>query len=266
MKQPLKRAHFVDTYLNQAANPIVVNLIGAGGNGGQMLSCLLRIHMALLAFDRPGLFVRLFDADTVTEPNLVRQLFADHDLGRNKAVSLINRFNRWRGTDWKAVPYHYNKNNLSKMQEMKYANITISCVDDADTRFEIADILAGCTDAKRDVYRPIYWIDFGNGKQTGQMVLGTLDKVPQPRSKKYEPVGILPWVTVEFKDLLKIAKKDTTPSCSVAEALNEQDLFVNSGLVQCGSSLIWKLFREPMLFYRGFFQNLNDLKSNPIPV
>ncbi|MEP7375699.1 MAG: PRTRC system ThiF family protein [Chitinophagaceae bacterium] len=266
MKQPLKRAHFVDSYLQNATNPIIVNLIGAGGNGGQMLSALRRINHSLLSFGHPGLFVRLFDADVVTEANLGRQLFAEADLGKNKANALINRFNRFSGTDWKAIPYQFSKRNLHKLQEQKYANITITCVDEADTRFEIADILKDCSDAKRNVYRPIYWIDFGNAKDSGQMLVGTIDTIEQPRSKKYQTVGDLPFITVEFKELLKNAKKDNTPSCSLAEALTEQDLFVNSALVQTGSSLLWKMFSEGVLFYRGFFQNLNDLKSNPISV
>lgn len=266
MKKQKKRAHFIDSYLYNATNPIIVNLIGAGGNGSQMLSALLRINLSLISLGRPGLFVRLWDADIITEANLGRQLFAEADLGKNKAVTLINRFNRFSGTDWKAITYHYNKRNLLRMGDQKFANITISCVDEPDTRFEIAEILTNYGDVNLQVYRPIYWIDFGNGRNTGQMVLSTIDKIDQPRSKKYETVDRLPLITVEFKELLKKAKRDNTPSCSLAEALTEQDLFVNSALVQTGSSLIWKLFTDRVIFYRGFFQNLNDMKSNPIPV
>jgi PRTRC genetic system ThiF family protein len=262
----LERVHIVDSYLHKPGNPILVNLIGAGGNGSQMLSALARMNHALLAFGHPGLFVRLFDGDTVSEANLGRQLFAESDTGSNKAVTLINRFNRFFGTDWKAMPFHYNKANLSGMNEQQYANLTISCVDNADARFEIADILTGGTECRHALYRPIYWVDFGNGRDTGQMIIGTISPVQQPRSKKFETVGDLPLITVEYKDQLKKAKKDTTPSCSLAEALAEQDLFVNSALVQTGSSLIRRMFSEGVLRYRGFFQNLTDLKSQPIPV
>ena len=263
----LPRAHFVDSYLRNPTNPIIVNQIGAGGSGSQMLSALYRINHALLSLGHPGLFVRLFDADEVTDANPGRQLFAQSDMGQNKAVTLINRFNRFGGLNWKALPFHYNRKNEHKLQEMQYANITISCVDDPDTRFEIADMLTETNDdSSHSRNRPIYWIDFGNGRDSGQMIVSTIGKVKQPTSQKYEPVAHLPFITVEFKSLLKKAKKDTGPSCSLAEALAEQDLFVNSALVQTGSSLIWKLFSEGVLFYRGFFQNLNDLKSNPIPV
>jgi PRTRC genetic system ThiF family protein len=265
MKQ-LTRVHIVDSYLHSPGNPILVNLIGAGGNGSQMLSSLARINHALLAFGHPGLFVRLFDADIVTEANLGRQLFSEADTGRNKAVTLINRFNRFFGTNWKAMPFHYNKGNLSRMDEQQYANLTISCVDNADTRFEIADILTGGKDCRHNAYKPLYWIDFGNGRDTGQMIIATINPVKQPRSKKFQTADTLPLITVEFKTLLKKAKNDTTPSCSLAEALAQQDLFVNSALVQTGSSLIRRMFSEGLLRYRGFFQNLCDLKTQPIPV
>jgi PRTRC genetic system ThiF family protein len=155
----LTRAHIVDNYLHNPGNPIVVNLIGAGGNGSQMLSALCRLNHILLAFGHPGLFVRLFDADTVTEANRARQLFFEADIGSNKAITLINRFNRSFGTNWKAFPFHYNSRNLSKIKEQRYANLTITCVDDADVRFEIADILTNGKDCKHDLYKPIYWID-----------------------------------------------------------------------------------------------------------
>jgi PRTRC genetic system ThiF family protein len=264
--KPRTRAHFVDSYLRQATNPIIVNLIGVGGSGSQMLSALYRINHALLALDHPGLFVRCFDADVVTDANPGRQLFSKADTGNNKAVSLINRFNRFGGTNWKALPFHYNRTNLYHINDHRWANITISCVDDPGTRFEIADMLQEKKDNQHSLERPIYWIDFGNSRDSGQMVIATINDVQQPKSKKFEPVAHLPLITVEFKTLLENAPNNSGPSCSLAEALSQQDLFVNSALVQTGSSLIWKLFSEGVLFYRGFFQNLNNLKSNPIPV
>lgn len=264
--EQLTRAHFVDSYLRNPGNPVIVNLIGAGGSGSQMMSVLYRFNQSLLALEHPGLFVRCFDNDIVTAANPGRQLFTTADIGKNKAVTLINRFNRAGGTNWKAIPYHYNRTNLTKIKEHQFANITISCVDNPASRFEIASMLTEKQEVKYSIQRPIYWVDFGNSRDSGQMVLGTLSAVRQPKSKKYEPVAHLPLITDEFKTLLENAPKDNGPSCSLAAALTEQDLCVNAALVQTGSSLIWKLFSEGVLFYRGFFQNLKDLKSNPIPV
>ncbi|HUH25679.1 MAG TPA: hypothetical protein VLY87_03570, partial [Flavobacterium sp.] len=68
-------------------------------------------------------------------------------------------------------------------------------------------------------------------------------------------------------ELLKQSEQqDDTPSCSLAEALEKQDLFINSSLTQMGCSLLWSLFRNGMTEYRGFFLNLKDFRLQPIPV
>jgi hypothetical protein len=59
---------------------------------------------------------------------------------------------------------------------------------------------------------------------------------------------------------------DNTPSCSLAEALTKQDLFINSALANVGASLLWQLFREGMLFNRGFFLNLKEFRTQPLKV
>lgn len=71
---------------------------------------------------------------------------------------------------------------------------------------------------------PKYWLDFGNGKFTGQAILSTVGKLQQPNSEKYESVAHLPFVTEEFGELLKQSEsEDDTPSYSLAEALEKQD-------------------------------------------
>jgi hypothetical protein len=53
----------------------------------------------------------------------------------------------------------------------------------------------------------------------------------------------LPFITEEFGELLKISEaEDDTPSCSLAEALEKQDLFINSTLAQMGSSYFGTYF------------------------
>ena len=110
-------------------------------------------------------------------------------------------------------------------------------------------------------------MDFGNSHKTGQVILATVSKLRQPESKKYEPVGELPFVTNAFGDLLRQSETtDETPSCSIAEALLKQDLYINAALAQMGCSLLWNLFREGMTTYRGFFLNIADFRTQPLAV
>lgn len=254
--------HFVDNNLLRPTNPVTVNLIGAGGTGSQVLSALARINYSLVALRHPGISVKVFDGDIITTANLGRQLFAATELGMNKAVALINRINRFFGTNWKAIPSLYD--TYSTITD-RTANITISCIDTAQGRFDIATLLSNSGETNYS-NKPIYWMDFGNMQHTGQVILSTLQPVPQPASKKFQPVTSLPLITQEFEELLQQAEKDTTPSCSLAEALSRQDLFINSALAGLGASLLWNMFREGMLFNRGFFLNLKDFKTQPLRI
>jgi hypothetical protein len=59
-------------------------------------------------------------------------------------------------------------------------------------------------------------------------------------------------------------KKKSGPSCSLAEAIENHDLFINSTLANTGSKLLWKLFREGMTNQAGAFLNMDTMKMNPI--
>lgn len=258
--------HIVSPQLLQPYNPVTVNLIGAGGTGGQVLTALARINYALNALGHPGLFVRVFDDDRVDVANLGRQLFTTAELGQFKSVALINRINRFFGTNWKAETSRYDKLSL-KDDDLASAVMTISCVDTVSARYEVAEILTQLSKTYGGRNRAKYWIDFGNSRASGQVVLSTLEKIKQPASKQYITVENLPLVTHEFKELLLASEQaDPAPSCSLAEALTRQDLFINSALANCGASLLWQLFREGTLFNRGFFLNLQDFRTQPIKV
>ncbi len=259
--------HIVNKELLQPYNPVTVNVIGAGGTGGQVLTALARMNQALITLNHPGLMVRIFDDDTVSRANLARQLFTTAELGLPKAVALINRINRFFGTDWKTVPEKYDK-QYSDNNSNAWATITVGCVDTVKARVDITDILKD--KHKRTVNQrsqPLYYMDFGNSRETGQVILSTVGKIKQPDSKQYRTVEQLPMVTDEFGELLQLAETtDNTPSCSLAEALTKQDLFINSALANIGASLLWQLFREGMLFNRGFFLNLKDFRTQPLKV
>lgn len=259
--------HYTANYLINPTNPVTVNLIGAGGSGSVMLTALARMNHSLKALGHAGLQVQLFDDDVVTAANLGRQLFGTAELGMLKSEALINRTNLFFGTNWKAVNERYSPNTMHCFPNGGRANIFISCVDTVSARFDIdkaISALANCMDRGRD--KAFYWMDLGNSHRSGQVLISTIDSIEQPDSKLYNPVSDLPKVTDEFKDLLDAQIDNAEPSCSVAEALEKQDLFINPTLVNMGASLLWSMFRNGMTEHRGFFMNLKDYRSQPIPV
>ena len=261
------KVHFTDSDLIDATNPVTVNLIGAGGTGSKVLTALLEMNHSLIALGHAGLHVRLWDDDIVTEANLGRQRFSECEKGLYKSVALINRANRCEGTNWKAENRKFERDSLGRLPEHAEANIFITCVDSVAARFEIADILKKMNSGRYYTNRPSYWLDFGNTLYTGQVILSTIREIRQPKSERYETAAVMPFVTEEFGDLLKQAEEqDDTPSCSLAEALEKQDLYINGSLAQMGCSLLWNLFRKGLTPYRGFFHNIGEFRTQPIPI
>lgn len=262
----MKRVHFTESYLLNPRHRVTVNLIGCGGTGSQMLTCLARLDVTLRGLGHPGLFVTLYDPDTVTESNVGRQLFSPADLGLNKAQCLVTRINAFFGNDWRAVPDAYPEDeNLARRGHM--ANITITCTDNVKSRLDLWKALKGVKAVRyADHTTPFYWMDFGNAQTSGQVVIGTVPrKIPQPESKRYEAVPSLRVVTrmVRYD---RVKDEDSGPSCSLAEALSRQDLFINSTLAQLGCDILWKMFRHGMTEHSGLYLNLETMKVNPIMV
>ena len=260
----MKRVHYIDNYLINPQHPVTVNLIGAGGTGSQVLTGLARLDVTLRALGHPGLFVTLYDPDIVTEANIGRQLFGYSDMGLNKAQCLVTRINNFFGNDWKAVLDIFPAMMKNACRD-NMANITITCTDNIKSRLDLWNILKVVQIPDyRDYATPLYWMDFGNTQTSGQVVLGTVPKkIKQPASQLYETVGSLKVITRLVK-YARVKEEDSGPSCSLAEALEKQDLFINSTLAQLGCNILWKMFRNGMIEHHGLFLNLGTMKVNPI--
>lgn len=264
--------HYTAPYILNPQHPITVNVIGAGGNGSQTLTQLARMDQALKKLTHVGLHVTCWDDDVVSEANMARQLFSAADVGMNKASVLITRLNQYFGTSWSAQPRKFTRK--VKKQD-RSANITISCVDSIEARKDIEVCVLGADrmgytregDDLEPYQHKYYWIDLGNTQHTGQFVIGTCRPITQPkREKKTDKAFVdrLPSVFHAFPAFRNQRSKKTGPSCSLAEALDKQDLFINSFLVQTAMSTLWKMFREGKINYHGAFINLKTLDIAPI--
>lgn len=252
------KKHFTHPYLVNPPHKITIELVGLGGTGSQVLTSLARMNEALIASGHPGLHVRAWDHDDVSIANLGRQLFSQSDLGMNKAIVLITRVNRFFGYEWQAMAEKYNGSNTG--------NIIITCIDTAAGRVELADKITFKEFPQKMpiVDRPYYWLDIGNLQKTGQVVLGSLTTIKQP--KGHDSRGSLRVVTKLFPQMKRIKEEDQGPSCSLAEALTKQDLFINSTLAQFGCNILWKLLRDGLITYQGCYVNLETLSVNPINI
>lgn len=186
-----------------------------------------------------------------SEANVGRQLFAHADIGTNKAITLVNRINAYFGLDWIARPSAFTS-------PAYFDNLVISCVDTRKARKEIWEGIHK---------ESLYWLDTGNGNHTGQAILGhtAFHRASWPMRNKHV---LLPTAYDLFPELLddRIPDDDTTPSCSLAIALEKQDLMVNQTVATHALELVWQLYRNRMLSHHGFFFDCSAFRLTPLPV
>lgn len=227
---------------------INVALIGAGGTGSHVLAGLVDLHLSLLALGHPsGLQVTCYDDDYVSEANIGRQKFAPSDVGLPKAVVLIHRANMLFGTNWVAKVARVDKDFHTYGTDM-----VIGCVDNRQARSDIINTFPGS-----------YWLDFGNRKDDGQVVLGQIPyRGERPNADRMPHVGEL------FPESIdpELEGQDDAPSCSLAEALEKQSLFINKSVADYGLNILSILFRQGEIAYHGGFINLKTGRATPLPV
>lgn len=257
-------------YLQRAIN---VHVVGAGGNGAQFVNGLARMHMSLLALGHPhGFNVTLFDSDVVTEANIGRQLFSHGDVGQPKAHVIINRLNHFYALNWRAVAHrwHTAPPDHNRDSERHHCHFVVGCVDSAASRRQI-ESHAGQVGAD-------YWLDMGNEAKTGQVILGEVLgawtrkgrrywEYDEDRDKTKKRAPRLPTVMDLYKQLRNPKlKEDDTPSCSLAGALERQDLFINQTVATFALNLLWRFFRTGALDIHGYFINLESGVVNALAV
>lgn len=242
---------------------------GAGGNGSQLLPKLARLHHSLVMLGGKGFDVTVYDPDEVSEANVARQMFALADIGRNKAITMVNRVNAFFGLDWVAVP-----RALGEKRSWSNAHMLILCVDSRAARANIAKAVEGT----------IYTMDLGNRASDGQVVLGQRgrhnhgqwrddddddagDEIAEAAVKAPENKVDLPDPYKLFPELVDTRQpEDNTPSCSLAEALAKQELFINDDVTTAAAEILWELFRKGCLTWHGAFVNAATGRRSPIAV
>ncbi len=230
-------------WLDQKIDIIVV---GAGGTGSNLIDALSQLHHGLIAVGHHGINVQVFDDDTVDIPNIGRQRFTMADVGNNKAITLVNRYNLAYGLNWTAHPIRFEGEVMAEA----CPDLLITCVDTARTRVDIAQTL--CVSRDDD---DLMWLDFGNGKSEGQVICGGLN----------DHADRLPNVFDLYPELEDM-EEDNEPSCSLAEAIRKQDLFINRTIVDAGINILWQLLRRGSIDHHGVFINQQTSEVTPLKV
>jgi PRTRC genetic system ThiF family protein len=200
-----------------------------------------------------GLNVSVYDPDVVSKTNVGRQAFYPSDIGLSKAEILVHRCNMLMQTSWTA-----HKEKITGNTRLPRTDIVIGCVDNRAAR---KAILASI----EKNYDSTYYLDFGNRAHDGQVILG---QIASRVGGAGQDEVLLPHVANLFPEIVdaSLDDKDDTPSCSLAEALEKQSLFINDTVANAGMNLLWELFRYGQISYHGIFINNKTGRVNPLAI
>lgn len=153
--------------------PVKILIIGAGGTGGYIIPHLYRIAYASERQCR----VIIADGDIVEKKNLIRQNFAECDIGENKAEVMARRYSEVFGIETEYIPDFieseeqlYNLLSVKRTYSWPYSNepksipILIGAVDNNRSRIMCNNVFNKMND--------IIYIDSGNEEFSGQVICG----------------------------------------------------------------------------------------------
>lgn len=199
-----------------SGNTFKILQVGCGGTGGYLVPKIARLIMTLKQFKGDCLYgYTLVDFDLVEELNLYRQNFIKADLQKNKAEVMAKRYSVHFGvdigySDVKAKDYT-ELDPLFPYPEHTGIKILIGCVDNNSARKIMHDLFLVSTE-------PIVYIDSGNGKLTGQVVVGYKNN---QGVVKLQPLGVI------FPEALVEEKEKKPHSCALNALENPQNIGAN---------------------------------------
>jgi hypothetical protein len=147
-----------------------VAVVGCGGTGGFLAEAVARLLL--------GRAARLFliDPDRVEPHNVARQAFDREDVGRFKAEVLAGRLARRFGREvgYSVLPYDAERHARVFGDGRSRLDLLVGCVDNGAARRALAAALDGSRPgvAGAGIRRSVWWLDAGNGRNSGQVLLG----------------------------------------------------------------------------------------------
>ncbi len=148
-------------------------LVGCGGTGSWLAPAVVRL--ARLLQDKSATTIRLFfvDPDQVEPKNCYRQNFCPAEIGRGKADALASRYGVAWGMEITAVhaPFTrelYQELTRENLLDRQKLALLLGCVDNYQARHELASVFTVSVDHRGSPW----WIDCGNEKSSGQVLVG----------------------------------------------------------------------------------------------
>jgi PRTRC genetic system ThiF family protein len=218
-------------------------VVGCGGTGGFLAESICRLLIGRSAQ------LCLVDPDRVEPHNLARQAFVKADLNRFKAEVLAWRLSRRFGREigYAAQPYDREVHAQVFGKSRSRLDLLVGCVDNAAARRALAATLDEPIGSYGYPFSrsPLWYLDVGNGRNSGQILLGNVTRPEGLRGAFDRESGLcraLPAPSLQRPDLLD-APSPPVPALDCAEAVarEEQGGTINQIVAAIAASYLEKL-------------------------
>jgi hypothetical protein len=213
----------------------------------------------------------IVDYDRVEEHNLYRQNFYAEDLGKFKSQVLAERYSRRykRPIGYSVQPFEHDmreKDDGSFSTPLIQNCLIIGCVDGYEGRRSIAEV-----DAR---YPDIWWIDAGNGDNSGQVLIGNtydLNNLKRGFLPDDNIVTKLPAPSLQMPALL-MPNVSALPVRDCAEAIehDEQSPVINQAMAMLVVETIRKLAMNELTYMAAYIDldtgNMSYIQAEPANV
>lgn len=245
-------------------------IIGAGGTGS-----FAALNVARLCFEMrergKAVELTIIDPDRVEANNIPRSNFCAAEIGRFKAQTLAERISQAWGLEigYACEAFDYEKHiKLRASGGSKHMTIFVGCVDNHFARREIHRALQKSEPYYSTEAPNAWWVDGGNGKFSGQVLIGSTVKIEAAENHFATPsiCRALPAPSIFHPELLEPETVNPPPresatrtvSCPELVRLGEQSLNVNSRVaVEIGEMLTALLLTNSLKRFATYF----DLES-----
>jgi PRTRC genetic system ThiF family protein len=223
--------------------------VGAGGNGSWLFPHVVRLARELKRQDKQ-VSLKLIDPDLIESKNLVRQNYAEGEVGLPKATSLAFRYGAAWGMEIEAFvqPFSLPLLENSRSGPGAYYDrlvIVIGCVDNAAARRELAGVLKLNSNYAADLPR-VWLLDTGNYAEGGQVLLGSAPTTEEA-AKAFSHPGVCSWLPspyLQHPELLEALPEELSNhhlSCAELALVNAQAFSINAQVASLAADFLYRL-------------------------
>ena len=226
-------------------------VVGAGGTGSFAIPAIARLIYELRQQQNKPVELLIVDPDVVEGGNIPRSNFCAAEVGRFKAQSLAERITLAWGIETEFSCEKFEPEKHLKRSNSDYRSLTViaGCVDNYVARRDIHQAIDefrgyGSSDAPN-----LWWIDGGNGRSSGQVLLGSNTKRVKA-DQHFTGTSIcksLPAPSLLHPDLLQAEKTSQSNSseglsCPDRVRLGEQSLNINQRVAVEMTEMLTEMF------------------------